>query len=494
LRSVEKKILCLINSAAYSRPYFEQLAPFLVERGCSVVFAIDSHLSDVLYAKNQALTNARYFTDFVRNHSGAVVGSRRSHSNSWSSLLSDFDRFTTMDIRPPLGVDSKLAYGHVPEMLDEFFAGIFETERPDAVLYEQVSNSFAIAAYRASVKAGVPFCSLCPSRIGGRIEISMTGAFQDHRTVGDIYAGAKLGSISAESYRIAREYVQTIDTQVPDYMKGNAAGQALSQMSLRRKYLSARKIMHFLRGWRYRRAYPDDCREAYQHGDPVRMSLAFAKRAFWRRLRTHVVSRYYRNDPGDVPYILYPLHSHPEASTSVLAPDFIDEMSVIRSVAFRLPTDTLLCVKEHPSAVASQPTSFYRQLAVLPNVRLLGAQLSAKELIRGSLGVVCVTSTLGFEAAVLNKPVIALGDVLYGYYPNVRMASEFSALDGALEWMLNYVPLSPDTLVDATAAYVEFGIPGSFDFFESLGNVPALRGVAEALLQRLDSKETWRVR
>jgi hypothetical protein len=482
-----KKILCLVNSAAYSRTYFEQLRPFLQRHGYEVVFALDSHLSDVMYGDGKAIAGAWYFTDFVNQLRREGKSAAPAASLSWSSLLSDFDRFVTMEIPLPLRADSGVDYQQIPGLLADFFQRVFAAERPCAVLYEQVSNSFAIAAYRESLQAGIPFCSLCPSRLAGRIEVSMTGAFEDHVAVGAIRDRAEQGSISKESYDIARDYIRTIDQQTPDYMKARGAGQALAQLSLRKKYLRMDKLRGLVRSLRYNRNYPDDRRVSYQYGDPVSVSYALVKRAFWRRMRSRAVSRLYQNQALDEPFLLYPLHSHPEASTSVLAPDFIDELSVIRSIAFRLPVNVRLYVKEHPSAVASQPLSFYRQLAALPNVRLLAAHLPAKELIRKSRGVVCITSTLGFEAAVLNKPVIALGDILYGYFPNVRMVRDYSAFDSALDWVLNYQPVPAHDLLVATAAYVEFGAPGSFDFYASLGDAAALQSVADAVAVRLDA-------
>lgn len=482
-----RKILCLVNSAAYSRSYFEQLQPHLQQRAYEVVFALDSHLSDVMYGDGKVLAGAWYFTDFIKEQQRAGTPVPPVPGLSWSSLLSDFDRFLTMEIPLPLRADAGVTYQQIPGLLAAFFARVFAAECPCAVLYEQVSNSFAIAAYRESLAAGIPFCSLYPSRLAGRIEVSMTGAFDDHLAVGAIRDGAARGSISPQSYEIAANYIRTIDQQVPDYMKPRGAGQALAQLSLRKKYLRMDKLKGLLRSWRYRARYAEDRRLSYQYGDPLAVSYALVKRAFWRRLRSRAVSRLYQAEALDEPFLLYPLHSHPEASTSVLAPDFIDELSVIRSIAFRLPVNVRLYVKEHPSAVASQPLSFYRQVAALPNVRLLAAHLPAKELIRKSRGVVCITSTLGFEAAVLNKPVIALGDVLYGYFPNVRMVRDYGAFDGALDWALNHQPVPAQDLLVATAAYVEFGTPGSFDFYGSLGDSAALRSVADAVATRLDN-------
>lgn len=478
-------ILCLINSAAFSRPYFEQLGEQLRKRGFRVVFALDSHLTDVVYANDQVLEKAWYFTDFVRQQidSKVDVKDHLSQSNhSWRSLFSDFDRYLTMEIPPPLRPGGPLAYKDVPWLLELFFQHIFEQVRPDAVLYEPVSNSFAIAAYDQARCAGIPFCSMSPSRISGRIELSMTGALEDHVMIGALYRKSSVGSISEQSRDIARTYIESIDVQVPDYMKTNG----LDRLSLMGKYANISKIAHFLKGWRYSRRHAHDCELAYQHGNPVVLSFAYFRRAFKRSLRFKRVQRLFSRGLITQPFFLYPLHFHPEASTSVYAADFIDELSVIKAIAFRLSTGMQLCVKEHPSAVALQPLSFYEQLAALPNVKLLGPGVHTKELIRRSSGVVCLTSTVGFEAAVLNKPVVVLGNVFYSYFPNVRAICDYSALSAAIEWALAYVPVPAVELIEATAAYVEFGTPGSFDFRASLGNTAALESMADLVARRLN--------
>jgi hypothetical protein len=490
---VARKIVCLINSAAYSRNYFEELAPHLRTRGYEVVFVLDSHLSDVINADGRSIPDAYYFTDFMKEWLRDGRQPALSPEHRWTSLFSDFDRFLTMDIRPPLARDCPVGYAEIPGLLARFFERIFEREKPCAVLYEQVSNAFAIAAYHQTLSAGVPFCSLCPSRVAGRIEVSTTGAIEDFVRVGEIYRAAGQGAISAGSYDIAANYIRTIDQQVPDYMKPQSLGGMIGEMSISRKYLRTEKLRHVLRSWRYRTRYREDCALAFQHGDPIRLSMAFLKRAALRRLRASFVAKYYQTTvPADESFLLYPLHFHPEASTSVLAQDFIDELSVIKAIAFRLPAGMKLYVKEHPSAIALQPRSFYRQLDALPNVRLLAAGMRAKELARRSRGVVCLTSTLGFEAAVLNRPVITFGDVLYGYFPNVRMIRDYSALDDALRWAIDYQPVPAQQLLDATAAYVQFGAPGSFDFKASLGDSAALGSVATAVAQGIDAHDAAR--
>ena len=474
-------ILCLINSAPYSRAYFEKLAPYLADRGYKVVFALDSHLSDILYANNIALPNAWYFTDFLKKNLEDLKNVEIDEAHSWSSLFSDFDRFLTFVPFMPVCDPNEVKYRHIPGMLNKFFEGIFTQVAPIAVLYETVSNSFAIAAYNCATKHDIPFCSLTPSRIPGRIELSMTGALEDDVTIGNIYKNRNDGTITDISRKIAVEYCQKIDQSTPDYMKTNG----LDQISIFKKYFNADKLKHFYKGWKYSRLYSDDCELAYQHGNPLKLSFAFLRRAINRKLRLSRVLKQYSVDVMDEKFVLYPLHFHPEASSSIWASDYVDELNTVKAIAFRLPASVKLYVKEHPSAVALQPLSFYKQLNSLPNVKLLAPQLPTKEIIRRSAGVVTLTSTVGFEAAVLNKPVITLGNVFYNFFPNVNSVRDYSQLAPAIEWLLKFKPISENDLIDATAAYIEFGMPGAFDFHRSLNDSSALSRVADIVAEKL---------
>lgn len=483
-------ILCLVNAAAFSRTYFEQLHPHLKRHGVDMAFALDSHLSDIMYADGNPLQHAWYFTDFCASEPRPSPDEMASARQRWGVLFSDFDRFLTIDIPVPLGDSAGLSYGEVPVMLDRFFARIFDTVRPAAVLYEQASNSFALAANEQAKKRGIPFFSLAPARIAGRVEISPTGALRDHVTVARIQAGEESSRNGPGARALAERYIRNVVDETPDYMRKGGDGEVYARTGLLAKYARKDKIMHILRGLKYMKQQPQDVALAYLHGSPLTISKSLFWRSLRRRLRVSRVLRLYRNGPGDAPYFVYPLHFHPEASTSVLAPDFVDELSVIKAIAFRLPVGVQLVVKEHPSAVALQPLDFYKQLDAMPNVVLVRPGANAKELARDALGVICVTSTLGFEGAALNKPVICLGDVLYGYFPNVRMIEHYGQLREAIDWALHYEPINPNLILDAMTAYVAFTDPGAFSFRESLGDDAALDNIAEILAGRLARPHT----
>jgi len=478
-------ILCLINSAPYSRVYFEELRPHLETRGFDVFFALDSHLTDVLDANGKEIENGFYFTDFCANHPKLSPKDLERVDLRWDTMLSDFDRFLTMDIPVPLPKIGPLTYDQIPLLLERFFADIFDKAAPVAVIYEQVSNCFAVAANDVARKRGIPFFSLAPGRIAGRVEVSPTGALQDHVTVAGIWERVKREGAEPESRELAEEYIRNVLDQIPDYMRPGGEGEVLGRTNLLSKYVNLPKLRMIVRALAYRRHCREDLKLAFQFGDPIDVSWARFRRSWHRKFRVRQVSRYYRDAPSPGAYFLYPLHFHPEASTSVLAPDFIDEMSVIKAIAFRLPAHVKLAVKEHPSAIALQSTEFYRQLDALPNVELIGPGANSKRLARDAIGVICVTSTLGFEAAALNKPVVCLGDVLYGYFPNVRMIQHYGELRNAIDWAMGYEPIDPEEIASAMTAYVEFTDPGTFSFGGSLGDEKAQSNIAGIIAARL---------
>lgn len=480
--TARKTFVLLINSAPFSREYFAKLGQSLARMGVNVTYALESHLSDVMSGENAPLPDSHYFTDYCREWKASGASLRPPADLTWGPLLSDFDRFVTYRIAPPLMQSGTMSYADALTLLEGFFDRMFDEVEPDGVVYEPISNSFAIAAYRAALRRGIPFFSVQGARMpGGYIEVSPTGALRDHELLGTLLSEVKAQGVKPESRRIVEDYIATIDHQIPEYMLKGGDGAVLMNTGLLARYANREKVDRIVRAWRYRRTHREDMALAYQVGDPLRVSWALFCRQVKRKLRFRAVTRLFRKQVETTRYFLYPLHFHPEASTSILASDYLDELSVIRAIAFRLPVDVKLVVKEHPSAAALQPLSFYREIAALPNVELVAPELNAKLLARKAIGVVTLTSTLGFEAALLNKPVICLGDVLFGYFPNVRMIANYPELGEALAWAMAYEPLDPERIVEALAAYLEYVDPGSFSFKGSLSDPAAIDQVARVL-------------
>lgn len=127
--------------------------------------------------------------------------------------------------------------------------------------------------------------------------------------------------------------------------------------------------------------------------------------------------------------VFYPLHFEPEASILYMAEYSEDQIGLIRNLAKCLSNNQILVVKEHPQQPGILLSKSYRQLRKrLSNIAFLPAEYPTKKLIQSSELVITQTSTAGWEALILGKPVIVMGKVFYDKYPKINIFSDFENL------------------------------------------------------------------
>lgn len=136
-------------------------------------------------------------------------------------------------------------------------------------------------------------------------------------------------------------------------------------------------------------------------------------------LRKPYIKRYFQEPEYKENYILFPLHFQPEASTCVYARKYENQLFFIEQLSKSIPAETILYVKEHSVRQGHRPFSFYKQLEKYPNVKLISPNTDSHDLIRRCKFVVCLTSTMGFEALMYGKPVFVCGDCFFEDFPGV---------------------------------------------------------------------------
>ncbi len=159
---------------------------------------------------------------------------------------------------------------------------------------------------------------------------------------------------------------------------------------------------------------------------------------------------------------LFPLHYRPEASTSVLAPFYENDLETIKNIAFSLPHGAYLYVKEHSGAIGNRSLSFYKEILTYPNVRLLDIDFPLKESWHLLNGIVTLTSTMGFEASQQGVPVLLLGRVFYEDYPGVRKIQGWEQLRQELAVVAKLERGKPTN--EAMGRYLEVCFDGSFNY------------------------------
>ena len=109
-------------------------------------------------------------------------------------------------------------------------------------------------------------------------------------------------------------------------------------------------------------------------------------------------------------YIYFPLHVDPEASTMVLSPYHTDQLSIIESISKSVPFNSFLYVKEHIHMIGKRPKNFYKKIKSFPRVKLISPFEDNFAIIKSANVIVTITGTTGWEAMMLKKPVIFIGN------------------------------------------------------------------------------------
>lgn len=138
------------------------------------------------------------------------------------------------------------------------------------------------------------------------------------------------------------------------------------------------------------------------------------------------VAKYYHRHSVDVsltvPYVYFPLHYQPEASTSPLGEDYVDQALVCELLSWVAGPNVMIYVKEHPRpsrAFCTRNIAFYDRLLGCKNVVFVSKHMDTYNLIDRSLAVATVTGTAGWEAFLRRKPVLMFGSKIYDTAPNV---------------------------------------------------------------------------
>ncbi len=155
------------------------------------------------------------------------------------------------------------------------------------------------------------------------------------------------------------------------------------------------------------------------------------KRLFWElnwRIRRIYTIKFCKWDDFDFEgeYVYFPLQFQPEMSMMLYAPYYYNQISVIQNLAKSLPINFKLVVKEHTVMLGKRERNFYKEISKISNVILVNPFKNSIDIVKKCSLVFTITSTVGLEALILKKPVIALGSVYWKLCPLVFDAKNIS--------------------------------------------------------------------
>jgi capsular polysaccharide biosynthesis protein len=156
--------------------------------------------------------------------------------------------------------------------------------------------------------------------------------------------------------------------------------------------------------------------------------------------------------PGDQPFCLYGLHTQPESSIDVAGSYFSDQTALITFISRSLPVGYELYVKIHPSDVGGKSLSFYRKIAALPGVRLIGAEVDSSELLPSASIIFTLTGTIGYEAGLIGRRVVAFANNYFNRMPTVHYCESPRQLPALIDSLLNAKP--PEDLKERLITFI----------------------------------------
>lgn len=447
-------ILLLSNNAPNYQYFFGHLTKRLHADGHRIVVAVDSEFSKTVNKLDALGFTVEVFSNHFADHeTNPELLARYADFNLNYALLSDFERAEVLGIWK--SVDATYLERLKSALLD-FFERVVMQYSIDAIVYENVSNAFAYYAYIVSQRHGIGYCGIGSSRLPGRFSIT-ADPLRDWGPR-QLFTAIQSGSLEIDDLTRSwcEKYLKNLEVTTPDYMRSNG----LSEIGLLARYLRRDRLETIGTLLRYSRM---DGRHAFQIGNPVQHYFNLFKRNVARKFRAQWLERYYEPVVQGEKYLVYPLHFHPESSTSVLAGTYLNEYEVIRNIAFNLPTGITLYVKDHLSAYGYPSRDFYRRLKKLPNVRVVAPQEPAKTLVKNSAGVITLTSTMGYEALLLGKIVFLYGSVFYEHHKNVIKVGDTTKLFELIRDNIEKRDLDPDYNINFVAAYYLSTKPGTLD-------------------------------
>ncbi len=150
----------------------------------------------------------------------------------------------------------------------------------------------------------------------------------------------------------------------------------------------------------------------------------------------------------DFEIVLFPLHQEPEATLNYMSEFCANQVATIENILKCLNPHQRLVVKEHPVDKGSLLRPKFRDLRErYSNLSFLPAEIPARAILARCERVVTLTSSVGWEAAILGKSVCVMGQIYWDCVPGITRVTTWPQLRRALR-----TPIDETQRVNAKAA------------------------------------------
>lgn len=329
---------------------------------------------------------------------------------------------------------------------------MLENEKPDFVFCGVIGSIGSVFLYHAAKKFGIPIYAALPTLIGGRNILSDT--YHTFTSVDKSFRANVERLKSTSHWQEATNYIEEFRNRPTAWLKKlTPSAQAISR---NKQFLFLRPF----RAFRSLRALLRDIVGSFTSAE--RFDYSYINP--WNQLRDKFARKinnligqddlYDTVDPND-DYAFFPLHLEPEVALLLQAPNYADQMHVIRTIARTLPLQYKLYVKEHPQMVEYRRRSYYKELKKIPNLKLINPKITSHELIANAKLLFTITGSAGWEATILKKPIINFGRHFYNSLSQIKLCTNIDTLSGLVKEQLEKFVHNEQELIAFMAAIFE---------------------------------------
>jgi hypothetical protein len=148
----------------------------------------------------------------------------------------------------------------------------------------------------------------------------------------------------------------------------------------------------------------------------------------------------YAKELPDRPFVYFPLQVADDYKILKLRPHCVRQEAIVEQVAAALPPGVDLVVKEHPMSIGRNPLGMLRRLSKAPHIHLLDPRQSSLELARTAAGVATISSSVGLEALLCDKPVLTLATPFYAGYGVTLDVEDLREISEKVPELLGFSP------------------------------------------------------
>lgn len=125
--------------------------------------------------------------------------------------------------------------------------------------------------------------------------------------------------------------------------------------------------------------------------------------------------------------VIFPLHYEPEAVIYYFSA-FTNQLDLASAIFDRLPPDTYLVLKEHPSQPGATRLPKWKELLANDRVKIIKGTDKLADLLTFDSAVVSIASTAALEAAMLGRPAYVVGTPHFRNVPGITVLEDLRDL------------------------------------------------------------------